>query len=196
MKTPLLETQRLILRPVSLGDAPAIQKHFNNWNIIQQLPKDVPWPYPEGAAEYYMKEDLFPRIESGDTHSWVLVLKEEGPESEAIGSIEFRLKKARDGNRGFWLAEPHWGKGLMTEALYPVHEFVFGDLGVTEFTICNAIGNDKSARVKEKTGARFVEVIDLPHHNGMDQAELWEVTKESWEQISVIPNERKRGGIS
>lgn len=181
MKTPLLETERLILRPVCLDDAPAIQKHFNNWNIIQQLPKEVPWPYPDGAAEWYMTEDLFPRIESGDTHSWVLVIKDD-PDQEAIGSVEFRLKKARDGNRGFWLAEHHWGKGLMTEALHPIHEFVFGSLGVTEFTICNAIGNAKSTSVKKKTGAKMLGLVDLPHHNGIDRAELWEVTKETWEK--------------
>ena len=190
MKTPILKTDRLILRPVSFDDAPAIQKYFNNWNIIQQLPKEVPWPYPEGAAEYYMKEDLFPRIESGDTHSWVLALKE--GDGEAIGSIEFRLKKARDGNRGFWLAEPYWRQGLMSEALFPVHEFVFGALGVTEFTVCNAIGNDKSTRVKEKTGAVLEGIIDLPHHNGMDQAELWSVTKDSWERVKDSKTSRVR----
>jgi hypothetical protein len=27
----------LILRPLALSHAPAIQRHFNNWNIIQNL---------------------------------------------------------------------------------------------------------------------------------------------------------------
>ena len=35
--TPTLQTERLILRPLALSDAPAIQRHFNNWNIIQHL---------------------------------------------------------------------------------------------------------------------------------------------------------------
>ena len=37
MDTPTLQTDRLILRPLALSHAPAIQRHFNNWNIIQNL---------------------------------------------------------------------------------------------------------------------------------------------------------------
>ena len=37
MDTPTIQTRRLILRPLALSDAPAIQRHFNNWNIIQNL---------------------------------------------------------------------------------------------------------------------------------------------------------------
>src|SRR5690242_7386141 len=35
MLAPTLLTERLILRPLALSDAPAIQRHFNNWNIIR-----------------------------------------------------------------------------------------------------------------------------------------------------------------
>lgn len=45
MQTPQLETERLILRPLALSDAPAIQRHFDNWNIIRHLSTVVPWPY-------------------------------------------------------------------------------------------------------------------------------------------------------
>jgi hypothetical protein len=30
METPVIQTRRLILRPMALSDAPAIQRHFNN----------------------------------------------------------------------------------------------------------------------------------------------------------------------
>jgi RimJ/RimL family protein N-acetyltransferase len=54
MLTPRLETERLILRPMALSDAPAIQRHFNNWNIIQNLATVVPWPYPaDGAGDFH-----------------------------------------------------------------------------------------------------------------------------------------------
>ena len=49
-ETPTLLTKRLILRPLTMSDAPAIQRHFNNWNIIQHLAQVVPWPYPEDGA--------------------------------------------------------------------------------------------------------------------------------------------------
>jgi hypothetical protein len=33
--TPTLQTKRLVLRPLALSDAPDIQRHFNNWNVIR-----------------------------------------------------------------------------------------------------------------------------------------------------------------
>jgi ribosomal-protein-alanine N-acetyltransferase len=42
MHTPIIQTARFILRPLALTDAPAIQRHFNNWNIIRNLASVVP----------------------------------------------------------------------------------------------------------------------------------------------------------
>ena len=58
MQTPLFKTERLILRPITLSDAPAVQKHFNNWNIIQNLSTAVPWPYPPDGAESFIRAEL------------------------------------------------------------------------------------------------------------------------------------------
>ena len=55
MATPILTTERLMLRPLALSDAPAIQRHFNNWNIIRNLAAVVPWPYPADGAERFTK---------------------------------------------------------------------------------------------------------------------------------------------
>ena len=55
MDTPNIQTRRLILRPLALSDAPAIQRHFNNWNIIKNMATVVPWPYPDDGAETFVK---------------------------------------------------------------------------------------------------------------------------------------------
>ena len=48
--TPVLETPRLILRPMRAGDVPAIQRRFPKWEIVQYLHDEVPWPYPDDGA--------------------------------------------------------------------------------------------------------------------------------------------------
>jgi len=58
MQTPTIETRRLNLRPLALSDAPAIQRHFDNWNIIKNLATLVPWPYPQDGAETFIKREL------------------------------------------------------------------------------------------------------------------------------------------
>ena len=65
MDTPTLLTDRLTLRPLALSDAPAIQRHFNNWNIIRNLATVVPWPYPDDGAETFIKRQLS-RIAAGE----------------------------------------------------------------------------------------------------------------------------------
>ena len=177
--TPTLQTARLILRPLSMSDAPAIQRHFNNWNIIQHLARVVPWPYPENGAETFIAQEL-ERVASGQViYNWMLVLR--GADDEAIGNI--RLRPWLDdpkGNRGFWLAERYWNQGLMTEAVTAVNDFAFRVLGVDVLHFCNAVTNEASRRVKQKTGAEFVGFIEIPHHNGQTRAEKWRVTRKNW----------------
>lgn len=179
MQTPLLKTERLILRPLALSDAPAIQRHFNNWNIIRHLAAVVPWPYPADGAETFVRMQLGKVSAGEDIHLWVLVLKD--GDGEAIGNIHLRPSaEGPKGNRGFWLAEPYWGRGLMTEAITAVNDFAFLALGLDHFYVCNAVTNEASRRVKQKTGAEFVGLIELAHHSGQSKSEKWIVRREAW----------------
>jgi RimJ/RimL family protein N-acetyltransferase len=47
--TPILQTSRLILRPLELADAEQAQVLFPHWEIVRYLRKIVPWPYPPDA---------------------------------------------------------------------------------------------------------------------------------------------------
>ncbi len=44
--TPVLKTARLLLTPLQLSDAPAIQELFPHWEVVLYLDIRVPWPYP------------------------------------------------------------------------------------------------------------------------------------------------------
>jgi [ribosomal protein S5]-alanine N-acetyltransferase len=176
---PVLRTARLVLRPISLDDAPAIQRHFANWNVIRKLTKTVPWPYPPDGAARFIREVALPSIERGEALLWVLV-PFEGP-NEAMGLVHWRRSyAAAEGNRGFWLAEPYWGRGLMTEAVAAVQDYLFFEFGVDRLVVANAVSNAASRRVKEKTGARLLGRAQLEHHEGDDESEVWEITRDAW----------------
>src|SRR5690242_18712419 len=72
-ETPRIETRRLILRPLALSDAAAIQRHFNNWNVIRTLATVVPWPYPDDGAESFIKRELDKIAAGEESYQWVLV---------------------------------------------------------------------------------------------------------------------------
>lgn len=181
MITPTLQTERLILRPLALSDAPAIQRHFNNWKIIRQLATAVPWPYPDDGAESFIKAYLEKTAAGEEVYQWMLVPRD--GDGEAIGNIHFRTTpEGQNGNRGFWLAEPYWGQGLMTEAVAAVNDFVFDTLGLDSFQVGNVASNEASRRVKQKTGAEFAGFIENPHNNGETRAETWIVTRANWQR--------------
>jgi [ribosomal protein S5]-alanine N-acetyltransferase len=96
METPIIQTRRLVLRPLTLADAPAIQRHFNNWNIIRNLASVVPWPYPDDGAETFIRLQLAKIAAGEEIYQWVLVLQ--SGDGEAIGNIHFRPRATHSEN--------------------------------------------------------------------------------------------------
>ena len=181
MKIPTLETERLILRPISLDDAPYIQKWFNNWNIVRYLSANVPWPYPENGTETWLRDVALPRVEEGKDIIWVLTPKAGADKGCPIGAIHYLLeKKPHETDRGFWLAEPYHGQGLMSEAVRVTQDFYFLELGRDELIVNNALSNLASRRLKEKMGGVLIDVEDKPCARIEGPTEVWKITKGSW----------------
>jgi len=53
---PTFTTSRLILKPVTSQDIPSYKKHFVDYEVIQFLSSNVPWPYPEYGVEFSFKK--------------------------------------------------------------------------------------------------------------------------------------------
>ena len=104
---PKFETDRLILRPITLADLPSYQKNFNDYEIIRYLATNVPWPYPENGVEDFYFNILLPK-QGNEYWHWGIFLKEFP--KETIGGIDL-WRNSKVDNRGFWLARNHWGKG-------------------------------------------------------------------------------------
>lgn len=174
---PVFETERLILRGVTQADAPAYQKHFVDYEIISPLSSMVPWPYPENGAEDFIRSQILPR-QGIDKWVWGIFLKE-NPD-ELIGVVDL-WREGRPENRGFWLGRAFWGKGYMTEAVTPVMDYAFEHLGFQRLVFANAVGNERSRRVKEKTGARLLYTAPASFVDpAYTEHEVWELNKEDW----------------
>jgi len=174
---PKLETSRLLLRQVDESDFDNYKKYFVDYEVIKHLASQVPWPYPENGVAEFFKNIIYPEL--GKTRwNWGIYLKSNP--GELIGAIDL-LKDGKPEHRGFWLGKKFWGNGYMTEAVIPVMNYAFETLGYEKLILTNALGNIKSRRVKEKTGARFIGLKDQtfvsPEYT---QSEIWEVTKPEW----------------
>ena len=174
---PTIQTERLILRELIETDAPSYEKYFADYEVIRHLTNSVPWPYPEGGALSFIQSGVMPQ-QGISKWVWAITLKDD-PDN-LIGAVEL-LAIASPSNRGFWLGQPFWGKGYMTEAVFSINNYAFEHLGFERLIFANAVSNKRSARIKEKTGARFIGVEPVQYVDPLlTQRELYELTKEEW----------------
>lgn len=174
--TPDLETPRLLLRPITLADAPQIQLTFPQWEIVRYLNKRVPWPYPSDGACTYYRDVALPAVERGEEWHWTLRLK--AASDSVIGCIS--LMNRENKNRGFWLGLPWQGQGLMSEACEAVTGYWFDELGFPVLRAPKAIANAASRRISEKSGMRVIATVEHEFVSGRLPTEIWEITIPEW----------------
>jgi RimJ/RimL family protein N-acetyltransferase len=175
-RTPTLETDRLLLRPVELADAAQIQSLFPQWEVVKYLANKVPWPYPPDGATTFLRDIALPAIERGDEWLWTIRRKEEP--AALIGLIT--LAKHKTDNRGFWI-DPQWqGRGLMTEACDAVTDYWFETLKFPVLRVPKAIANEASRRISIKQGMRVIASAARDYVSGRLPSETWEITAEEW----------------
>lgn len=175
--TPVLETERLILRPLEARDVPAVQRIFPQWEVVRWLHGEVPWPYPEdGAATNYAQ--CVEQRARGDKMFWAITLK---GSDDLRGRIDLWPGNdlVRD-MRGFWLDPELHGQGLMMEAAEAVTGYAFEVLGWPHLWLTNAQANHGSHRIKEKQGATLVDVTPRRFVSGEAMKETWLLTREAW----------------
>jgi RimJ/RimL family protein N-acetyltransferase len=177
-----LYTKRLFLRPIKKSDLDCYQKYFCNYNVLRYLNSIIPWPYPENGCQDFYYNVIVPN-QNKNRWFWAMTFKQR-PE-ELIGTIELsRSENLNKSNRGFWLGEPFWGQGIMTEAVGAVQDFAFQELGFTRLILENAKGNLGSRRIKEKSGAVFLRTQPAKFVDPcFTESEVWELTKENWFQF-------------
>jgi len=176
--TPVLETRRLILRPLEPADAPALQRRFPRWEIVRYLNERIPWPYPADGAERFIalaQGDMA----RGEKHHWSIRAKEGA--DELIGGIDLWPDDGRSREmRGFWLDPEFQGRGLMTEAADRVTDYAFRELGWPRLWVSNAEANRASARVKERQGARLVGFEPFRFVEGESRRMVWLIERDDW----------------
>jgi RimJ/RimL family protein N-acetyltransferase len=140
------EIGKYIIRDWQIWDAPSIAKYANNRKIWMNL-RDA-FPHPCGIQD---AESFILRATQTDS---IIAFAIASP-NEAIGSIG--LLPGQDIHRytaemGFWLAEPFWGKGIMTQAVKSLTDYAVNDLKMHRVFAEPYTTNPASSKVLEKAG--------------------------------------------
>jgi RimJ/RimL family protein N-acetyltransferase len=138
----MLKTERLVLRPFTMADAPEIQRLAGAREVALNT-LHVPHPYPDGAAEAWIAKQ-------GTTPEIVFAIEHAGQLIGAIGLVPDRDHERAE--LGYWIGVPFWGKGFATEAGRAVLRFAFDQRAFNRVTAQVFSRNRASARVLEKIG--------------------------------------------
>lgn len=152
MPRPTLTTARLVLRPFTLDDAPAVQRLAAEREIASNTLL-IPHPYPDGAAEEWING----HDDTSDNHIFALASKGGAPKDggEVMGAIGLHVERFHErAEIGYWLGVPFWGHGYVTEAAKAVVGYAFDDLGVNRVFAFHFARNPASGRVLQKIGMR------------------------------------------
>ncbi|MFK4566378.1 GNAT family N-acetyltransferase [Enterococcus sp. UD-01] len=140
-----LETERLILRPVSLADAEDMFEYASDEETVvfvfpqHQTLKET----RENIANYFLTEPL---------GKYGIELKETG---KLIGTIDLRVDEQNSiAEIGYALNKHFWGQGLMPEAGREILRVGFEKLRLIRIFASHDIKNPQSGRVMEKLGMK------------------------------------------
>ncbi len=101
-----IATRRLVLRAPIRGDVPDLVKLADNKAIADKLAR-LPSPYTRADAVGFV--EIF--AQRPDERPYAITLGD-----KFIGVVGFTFTEDRPPELGYWLGEPYWGQGLMTEA--------------------------------------------------------------------------------
>lgn len=118
--TTTLQTERLLLRPFTLTDAPDMFKNYCNDAVVCKYVTWGPHETLENTKLYLQK--IISQYPLDYFYTWAVVLKETG---QVIGSIDIKVKSVNMqlGEFGWVVGREFWGKGLMTECAKCVLEY-------------------------------------------------------------------------
>ena len=151
--TQRLETRRLVLRRYTNEDAVAM---YNNWASDEEVTKYLTWStHSSQAVSEAVTQDWVKNYSDERYYQWAIVLKENG--DEPIGSIAVvdMKEEISIAHIGYCIGRKWWHKGITSEALKAVMDFLFDVVDVNRIEARHDPRNPNSGKVMKKCGMRY-----------------------------------------
>ena len=149
MKLPIIETKRLILRPLNRDDAAAIYAYAKDPHVGPP----AGWlPHVSSKETHEFIDYIIERRKSGQPGPWSIYHRED---RQVIGTIELHSFKEFKAEIGFALSKDYWQQGIMTEAAKAVLIVAFEAFELVRISYKHFLDNAASKALRIKLG--FVE---------------------------------------
>ncbi len=136
----------ITLRPWKLQDIDSLVKYANNAAIAKFMTDQFPHPYTYDVGMAFIEFAV------STTSSKIFAIDING---EAVGGIGIHPQKdiqRKNAELGYWLAEPFWGRGIITNAIVQITGPAFQTLDIDRI-FARPFGTNKgSQKALEKAG--------------------------------------------
>jgi RimJ/RimL family protein N-acetyltransferase len=146
-----LETERLLLRPLTLDDAATVARLAGSREIADTT-VSVPHPYSEEQARAWIAA-VTGKSGAGKAVVFGVVTREDARLIGAVGLREIDVEHSQ-AEMGFWVGVQSWGRGYATEAARRVVRYAFEELKLNRVYAHHMVRNPASGRVVEKLGMK------------------------------------------
>ncbi len=146
----IIETDRLLMRPVTRDDLPVPLRFRADPEVSRYLGG------PEMSTPEFVAKRLEFYLDCHRQHGFGMCALVSKSDNEMIGWSGLQpLEDSGQIEVGYGFDRPHWGKGYATEAARAVIDFGFRELGVHRIAAWCIAENAASARVMEKAGMTY-----------------------------------------
>ena len=148
--TQTLLTQRLVLRRFRPEDAQAM---FDNWASDDEVTKYLTWPsHTDIGVSKWVVNDWVASYDKDDYYQWAIEF-----EGQVIGSVSVvdRRDDIARATVGYCIGKDWWHKGIMSEALKAVMDYLFDEIGMNRIEACFDPNNPNSGKVMAKCGMKY-----------------------------------------
>ena len=141
-----IECAKCVVRDWVRSDKGALLRFANNRNVWRNLTHRFPHPYEEADADWWFS---FLDSMAEPTH-WAIEV--DGCAAGGIGVTLGEGTYIKSAEFGYWLGEPYWGRGIMTEAVKLVVPYVMSHFGLIRLESPVFEWNPASMRVLKRCG--------------------------------------------
>lgn len=150
-----IQTDRLVLRPVALDDAPAFYELANNYDIAK-MTGSFPYPFPLLSVEFKIMYLMSQRRRG---RGYPYAITQDGSPLMGIMDI-FRKDDTAPFEIGYWIGRPYWGNGYVTEAARGIIQEARDTLGISTLMAGVFSDNPASLHLLKKLGFEVLGASD------------------------------------
>lgn len=139
------------IRKWELSDAKYLAAALSNKKVQDNLRDGLPYPYTEQDG----KEFISAMLSADENETFAFAITVDNMVLGSIGIFRQGNIHRQTAELGYYIAEEYWGKGIMTEAVKQICEYVFANSDIIRIYAEPFAYNIASCRVLEKVGFQY-----------------------------------------